>query len=404
MTGDANGSNPPRRIAHVMLGRPNPHSANGIDQVIYHLSRCQAELGHLVALFSISAKPVIPVPGVDARTYTPWRAPCRLAGERLRELWIGRFPLNVPERLMTELVAWKPDMVHLHSVFVPQNLVIGQALRRRGIPYCVSIHGQLTVRRGRPWQWAYNLIASRLLLDHAAMIHAISAGDVARLRAYRVRAWTMTAPIGVSLEHLDREAEHSTDQRPPELRGKRVFLFLGRLDVEQKGLDLLVQAFAYPDLENTALVLVGPDWQGGRERLEREVRRLGLDRRVKFVGAALGPDKMRWLRIAEVFVHPSRWEGGVPTAVLEAAALSKPALLSAAADPAGAFTRNGAAVLVSADAHGVASGVRRFSAMDREELDAMGRRARAAVETGFTWPPIARAVIAGYRGALARES
>jgi glycosyltransferase involved in cell wall biosynthesis len=387
------------RIMHVMLGRPNPESANGIDQVICHVARCQAEQGHRVAIASISPKPAIPLAGVDARTYPP-RTAGWVPSERIRELWVGRFPLNIPGRLKADLLAWHPDVVHLHSVFVPQNIVLGRWLREHRVPYCVTIHGQLTVRRRRPWQAVYNFVAARTLLDGAAMIHAVSQEDVGRLHAYNVRRRISVVPNGVAIAELESQTEGVSTLLPPDVRGQRIFLFLGRLDVEQKGLDLLLRGFATAGLPNAALVLAGPDWDGGRVRLEREVRRLGLGRRVVFTGPVVGPEKARLLRDAGVFVHPSRWEAGLPVAVLEAAGMATPCLLTSAADPAGALTGAGAAVLVQLDADAIASALRRLAELPAGDLGAMGVRGRGIVAQDYAWPTITRAIVDGYRRAL----
>ena len=96
------------RIMHVMLGRPSPTSPNGIDQVIHHVARNQVALGHAVSILSISPKPPLPLTGVDTWTYAPATVPW-LPSERMRELWVGRFPLNIPRRLMVELMDWRPD-------------------------------------------------------------------------------------------------------------------------------------------------------------------------------------------------------------------------------------------------------------------------------------------------------
>ena len=58
------GLNRPLRIAHFILGRCNPDSANGVDQAVYHFARTQAALGHPVAVFSLTEKPALPIPGV----------------------------------------------------------------------------------------------------------------------------------------------------------------------------------------------------------------------------------------------------------------------------------------------------------------------------------------------------
>ena len=55
-----------------------------------------------------------------------------------------------------------------------------------------------------------------------------------------------------------------------------MFMFIGRLDSWQKGLDLLVEAFAHARLAEAALVLVGPDHRGSRRELAALAERLGI--------------------------------------------------------------------------------------------------------------------------------
>jgi len=56
------------RIAHVLLGRCNPDSANGVDKTVYYLAHHQASLGSQVAVFSLTVKEPIPIPGAEVRT------------------------------------------------------------------------------------------------------------------------------------------------------------------------------------------------------------------------------------------------------------------------------------------------------------------------------------------------
>ena len=90
------------RIAHFLPGRCNPDSANGVEKVVYNLTRQLATLNHQVALFSLTAKPPIPIPGVDVLAYPP-----------------ERIPFMLPQNLLYDLRGWRPDIVHLHSVYSP---------------------------------------------------------------------------------------------------------------------------------------------------------------------------------------------------------------------------------------------------------------------------------------------
>ena len=179
----------PISVAHFLVGRCNPESANGVDKTIYHLSRTQAGLGHRVAVFSITDKAAIPIPGVEVRKYPPVRPPFPLPNERLKDLLFNRSPLNLPHDLVTDLLAWRPNIVHLHFVHVPQSIRLGRRLLSAGIPYCVSLHGGLALEAQRRRRFAKKLYAAlyeRSHLNRAAFLHAISGHDVEGALAYGV--------------------------------------------------------------------------------------------------------------------------------------------------------------------------------------------------------------------------
>ncbi len=184
--------------------------------------------------------------------------------------------------------------------------------------------------------------------------------------------------------------------RHPQLLGKRVFLYVGRLDPLQKGLDILVAAMARAGSGDIALVIAGPDWRSFRRRVEVMIRSSPTPATLIVTEALVGRDKLDALVEAAVFVHTSRWEG-LPHAVLEAAVLARPCLVSRAADPLGRLAETGAAVVVSPDVASVADGIRRMREMSTEALTAMGEGARELVSREFSWQRTAEGLLEAYR-------
>jgi len=387
------------RIAHYCLGRVNPEAADGMDKTIYYVSRAQANLGHAVRVFSITGKPPLPIPGVTVSAYPPITPSPLLFNRRLADLFCWRSPLNLPQALVAELLAWQPHVVHFHGVHMLQHLVLASRLRRMAIPYCVSIHGMLAAGARRRHRLLKALAAfwERTFLRRAAFLHVLNGQEAHDVTTYEQAVRVVVAPNGI-----DTAALGLTGAEPPPQAagGALTFLFLGRLDPEQKGLDLLLEAWNDARLgETTRLILVGPSWRDSQPRLAALAQRLGIDAQVVFTGPASGRAKVDLLRQSSVFVLTSRWEG-LAFSVLEAAALGKPCLLTAAADPLGRFGTAGAGVVVEPTRAAIADGLRRFAQMSAEKRETMGQRARTLVEGEFTWTPVANTLVAAYRGSM----
>jgi len=311
------------------------------------------------------------------------------------------------ERTLAEdLLGWQPDIVHFHSVHIPQNVVLAAHLVDAGIPYCVTVHGALfraALRRGWLKKTLFNLLFERRYLNEARFIHALNARETEVIRRCGVNPPIVVVPNGLppdtnvlALRPDELYAEH------PGLRGQRVFMFVGRLDLWQKGLDLLVEAFASAELPQASLVLVGPDWRGSRRALATRAEQLGISTRVVFIEPAFGQQKANLFAAADVFVHPSRWEG-LSLSVLAAAAAGKACLITREADPLGELERAQAAVVVEATVSRIAEGLRQAAALSRQDLDIMGTRARRVAESHFTWPSIAATLVEAYRRALTSQ-
>jgi glycosyltransferase involved in cell wall biosynthesis len=375
------------RITHFVVGRCNPDGSNGVDKSVFHLATSQAGLGHDVSIFGLSAKPAIPIPGVDARTYPPSGPASRAVDLPSRRLW-------------RDLREWRPDVVHIHSLYIPANAVVAQGLRRRGIPYVITPHGAASeyVMRRRPYlKWTYRALVERPTLNRAAFVHAIA--DQHAIRDYGVVSPLVIAPNGIDIgsvpEGLDRQACRAgtgLDSR------SRVAVFLGRLDHVRKGLDLLIEALAEvtrrgPDL---SVVLVGPDHGTSRRFLADLAERRGVSSRVVFWGPAFGAEKFRLLGAADFVVHPARSEAGVPASVLEAMAVGRPCLVSRPSDPDGVIADHDAGLVVEPTVPAIAQGLEQLARASPQTLAGQGERATLLAREEFSWPRTAEAVIEGY--------
>ncbi|MCG8920184.1 glycosyltransferase [Actinokineospora sp. PR83] len=164
--------------------------------------------------------------------------------------------------------------------------------------------------KARQYKLPFHLVERAGVRTHRRMV-AVSDGIAQELRRIN-----RTARVDVVGNGVDARA---FDVREP--RGRDV-VFVGRLEIAQKGLDLLVTAFAARagDLPgDLVLAGTGPD----EERLRALAARAGIADRVRFAGWVAGVDKYRLFAGAAVVAVPSRFETFGMVAV-EAAAAGSP--------------------------------------------------------------------------------
>jgi glycosyltransferase involved in cell wall biosynthesis len=143
---------------------------------------------------------------------------------------------------------------------------------------------------------------------------ALSRSIERQLRAANPRLETVVIPNGVTPEAIAAAVE----------REERHCLFLGRIDREQKGLDLLFEAWAArPAAAGRLLVLAGSGPPGEEAWLRARLTRA---HGVQWVGRVEGPAKQALWRGASVLAMPSRFEAS-PLVLLEAFCAGVPAVL-----------------------------------------------------------------------------
>ncbi len=164
-------------------------------------------------------------------------------------------------------------------------------------------------------------------------------------------------------------------------------LFLGRLDIEHKGLDLLIEAWRKVcGSAKIPLVIAGEG--PARAGIEAAIAREKLGGLVRLIGRVEGPAKLEVLKRCRIFVMPSRYETfGI--AGLEAMAASKPVVcfdidhLNELARPT-----LGREYFAKFDCEALGRAIARLW-VNPEQCQAMGEQARRRA-WGYRWDAIAR--------------
>ncbi len=159
-------------------------------------------------------------------------------------------------------------------------------------------------------------------------------------------------------------------------------LFLGRLEIDQKALDVLFGALK--GIEGIHLKIAG---KGKDEEKVRELlRKAGTRNKVEMVGFVQGKEKINVIKNCSAMVIPSRFEGS-PLTAIEAAAFGKPVIVSDIPELAYAVEEGFGLSFRSQDAKDLAGKIKYL--MENKDLRAgMGKKARHYAKD-FTWNEIA---------------
>jgi glycosyltransferase involved in cell wall biosynthesis len=293
------------------------------------------------------------------------------------------------------------DLIHVHSLWNFTVTLAAAAARKAKIPYVLAPRGMLSEACLRQHRYAlkraYAGTFDRETVEGAARLHFLNEDE---WRSSQSR-WFQNpehflAPNGIDLNE-NSVRPGSFREQFPELDGRRIMLFLGRLH-PIKGLDLQLEALErlkpkYPDL---IWLLVGPD-EGEWRRLDSLIKKMGLAANVKWMGPVMGDDRLAALVDADVLLQTSLYECQSMT-VNEALAVGVPLVVTDSINYSAVET-SGAGFVVKRDAAELAAAIDAIlQAPDkREEMRIAGRRFANAE---LSWSRIGSIVQAAYNEAI----
>lgn len=157
--------------------------------------------------------------------------------------------------------------------------------------------------------------------------------------------------------------------------------YLGRIDINQKGLDILVKAvIPFASEQKCRLVIGGPDYHGGIAELKRLIPPNLLKKRdILFSGPVYGAAKDHWFDMIDVYIQASRYEGFGIT-IAEAMQRGKPLILSRKCNIAAEVIAAGAGFGCQPRVGSVRSAIETALRTPPEELRRMGEAGRRWVE------------------------
>ena len=219
-------------------------------------------------------------------------------------------------------------LFHLHNVLTPRNPRLARRLKSMGFSYLVSPHGTCAPRMMRK-NWllkkAYRVLAGRPMLAGALAAIALSDKEEDDLRRYGHHGTIRQVPNGVNQCPPPTSDDPTTEDPVPQARGAKLALYSGRLEIDYKRLDRMIDALSAAPTWH--LAFAGADWDDSVATLKQQVVEAGVSDRVHFLGCLSGEELWSTYRRADLLLLLSKSEG-LSMALLEALSCGTPALVS----------------------------------------------------------------------------
>jgi glycosyltransferase involved in cell wall biosynthesis len=270
----------------------------GAERTATELANHWAEQGRRVCLITIDAAATSNYP-LDPRVSVRGLRLMRVSRSLVSALWnnslrVRRLRQAIRESDARQVVSFT-DVTNVTTLLACRDLQVGVIACERTEPRRHQIGSVWSRLRKRTYGRAMAIV----------------------VQTQAVKKWALAQGWGVPVYAIPNAAPRIPAEAPAVMEAPRpAVVALGRLSRE-KGMDLLIEAFALvaPRHPQWSLRIHGEGVE--REALESQAVRLGISDRVQLAGWTRHPQ--RDLQAADIFALPSRYEG-FPNALLEAMA------------------------------------------------------------------------------------
>lgn len=359
------------KIFHILSGKANPNSLNGVNKVVHALATEQLRQGHDVTVIGIADN--------DCMRHQP---------EYSYHLYQKcTIPFCVPaqvKKLLTEQ-SDKETIFHFHSVFIPWFLPLMRFLKAHGRHHIIyTPHGAIMEASMKGWKKRLylSLVESRIMRS-AESVHLIGEQTERNRFITPYAGRIVCIPNGFGMENIP----------PSDQSYGKVIGALCRLTCFQKGLDLLIPAFAeYRRHGGRYFLKIAGDGED-RQKLQEMIQQEGMQDAIMLVGPVYDEQKWDFLKSCVAHISPSRFEG-LPTACLESAAVGCIQLTDEATNM-GEYVRkyHAGSVIGHPRPSEITAQLLAFDKLNEEEIMQMRLGAQRMISEELNWELITKRVL-----------
>lgn len=283
-------------------------------------------------------------------------------------------------------------LVVLSGIFQPNIYSFATFLRKHKVPYVVLPHDPYNAAifsKNTYLKWCYWYLFEQKVLKNAVALQVLDDRHRDFVHNLGVKTPVFAVPNGFEASDVCQEDSLNWSAHPPKL------FFLGRLDAHNKGLDLLLDAFAQlPKSIDAELTLQGPD-KGDRSSLENRAVELSISNQTTFLDADYNTATPLLIKEYDIFCLPSRFEG-FGLSALEAMLAGRVLLVSDVAGIAPHVKASGCGVVVKPEVSEIRAGLLELIER-RSQWQEMGLKGRNYALENLQWGKIAAAALEHYQ-------
>lgn len=301
---------------------------------------------------------------------------------------------NLGDKSFKEYVcAYKPDIVVIHDFYYPQYRSIAYCLKGLHIPFVIEPHGAFgrqAMKKSRIKKFVANNTIFRILIKGSAGFIFTNEGEKDDAAYQKNKVYVI--PNGVEENAVDKilTKKYNRAEEP-------IFYFLGRYDINHKGLDYLFDALDVLDGKGEHII-VNMYGIGSEEEIAYVHGRINKIKNLKVEdkGTIYDEEKVKALRKANILLLTSRYEGS-PMTILDALSYGNPCLVTPGTNVADEIECNRLGWKTELKAEAIADCILKARNDYKNNFATYYDSCRRYVQDNFLWDKIARLSVKIYK-------
>jgi len=298
----------------------SPLHGGGSINVAYNLSKHLVERGHSVTIFTsdfeLDKEYINSLGGVRV---VPFHCIANIGGMLISP--------NMNKQLKEEINSF--DVIHMHNFRSYQNIIAHYYAKKYNIPYVLQPDNSTPrVIEKQKLKGLFDIFFGNKVIKDASKVIVISKDEDIYYKQMGIDdKKIIRIYFGMDMKLFENLPERGKFKEKYKIIGKMI-LYLGRIN-KTKGIDFSIKAFA--EITNKAddlvYVIAGPD-DGYKAELEKLIKKLDLNEKIKFIGYVDDKDKIAAYVDADLLLHTVLYMGGVGIVPLEAILCNTPVIVT----------------------------------------------------------------------------